>query len=127
VHLDRERALTTARQREREAREGRFLGALHGVPFALKDIFDAAGLPTTAGAQPFAHRVPSADATSVARLRAAGRLGLGKVTTTAFAWVDPGGLPLSVQLVGGVFAEARLLGAAAWCERAIGFSGAPRL
>lgn len=41
--------------------------------------------------------------------------------------VDAGGLPLSVQLVGGVFAEARLLGAAAWCERAIGFSSAPRL
>jgi len=89
VHLDREHARTTARQRELEAREGRFLGALHGVPFALKDIFDAAGLPTTAGAQPFAHRVPSADATSVVRLRAAGGIGLGKVTTTAFAFLDP--------------------------------------
>jgi len=89
VHLDREGALTAARQREREARGGRFLGALHGVPLALKDIFDAAGLPTTAGAGLFAHRVPSADAASVARLRAADGVVLGKVTTTAFAFLDP--------------------------------------
>src|SRR5439155_24397083 len=54
-----------------------------------KDIFDAAGLPTTAGAGAFAHRHATADATSVARLRAAGGIVLGKVTTTAFAFLDP--------------------------------------
>ncbi len=89
VHVDREAALRVAEQREVEARERRLLGALHGVPVALKDIFDAAGLPTTAGAGPFAHRCPAADATSVARLRAAGGIVLGKVTTTAFAFLDP--------------------------------------
>jgi Asp-tRNA(Asn)/Glu-tRNA(Gln) amidotransferase A subunit family amidase len=89
VHLDREAALRTARDREAEAREGRFLGSLHGVPFALKDIFDAAGLVTTAGAGPFAHRRASADATATARLRGAGAVLLGKVTTTAFAFLDP--------------------------------------
>jgi aspartyl-tRNA(Asn)/glutamyl-tRNA(Gln) amidotransferase subunit A len=89
VHLDREAAATVARQREAEARQKRFLGPLHGIPFALKDIFDAAGLPTTAGAPPFAHRSPSEDASAVARLRAAGGVVLGKVTTTAFAFLDP--------------------------------------
>jgi Asp-tRNA(Asn)/Glu-tRNA(Gln) amidotransferase A subunit family amidase len=89
VLLDREAALRAARERTREAEEGRGLGALHGVPVALKDIFDASGLVTTAGAGPFAHRRASADATSVARLRAHGAVVVGKVTTTAFAFLDP--------------------------------------
>jgi Asp-tRNA(Asn)/Glu-tRNA(Gln) amidotransferase A subunit family amidase len=72
-----------------EARDGRFMGPLHGVPVALKDIYDAAGLVTTSGAAPWAHRRPSADAVSVARLRAAGAVILGKVTTTPFALRDP--------------------------------------
>ena len=50
VHLDREAALRAAGERAQEASEGRILGALHGVPVALKDIFDASGLVTTAGA-----------------------------------------------------------------------------
>jgi aspartyl-tRNA(Asn)/glutamyl-tRNA(Gln) amidotransferase subunit A len=89
VHCDRAGALRAARERQAEAREGCFLGPLHGVPVALKDIFDAAGLVTTAGAPAFAHRRASADAASVARLRAAGAVILGKVTTTAFAYLDP--------------------------------------
>ena len=89
VHVDREAARRTAEQREFEASTRRFLGPLHGVPVALKDIFDAAGLPTTAGAPAFAHRLPAADAASVASLRAAGAIVLGKVTTTAFASLDP--------------------------------------
>jgi Asp-tRNA(Asn)/Glu-tRNA(Gln) amidotransferase A subunit family amidase len=89
VLCDRDAALRVARQREAEAREGRLVGPLHGVPVALKDIFDAAGLLTTAGAPAFAHRRAAVDATSVARLRAAGAIILGKVTTTAFAFLDP--------------------------------------
>ncbi|HXJ78466.1 MAG TPA: amidase [Candidatus Methylomirabilis sp.] len=89
VHLDRAAATRVAEERAVEARSQRFLGALHGVPIALKDIFDAAGLPTTAGAAAFAHRHPTADATSVARLRSAGAVVLGKVATTAFAFLDP--------------------------------------
>jgi Asp-tRNA(Asn)/Glu-tRNA(Gln) amidotransferase A subunit family amidase len=89
VLLDREAAERTAEQREFEAGTQRLWGSLHGVPVALKDIFDAAGLPTTAGAPAFAHRQPAADAASVARLRAAGAIVLGKVTTTAFAFLDP--------------------------------------
>jgi len=89
VHVDRDAALRSAREREIEAREGRLLGPLHGVPVALKDIFDTAGLVTTAGAGAFAHRRAPADATATARLRAAGAVLLGKVTTTAFAFMDP--------------------------------------
>jgi Asp-tRNA(Asn)/Glu-tRNA(Gln) amidotransferase A subunit family amidase len=89
VHLDREMAMQSAGEREREAKLGRSLGALHGVPVALKDIIDVAGLPTTNGAGAFAHRTPETDATSVARLWAAGALIMGKVSTTAFAYLDP--------------------------------------
>jgi Asp-tRNA(Asn)/Glu-tRNA(Gln) amidotransferase A subunit family amidase len=89
VSVDREAALRVAEQREAEARAQRWLGPLHGVVFALKDLFDAVGLVTTAGAGSFAHRRATADATSVARLRAAGGIVLGKVTTTAFAFLDP--------------------------------------
>jgi len=89
VYLDRDAAARVAVQRDIEAREGRFMGPLHGVPVALKDIYDAAGLVTTSGAGPWAHRHPTADAVSVARLRAAGAVILGKVTTTPFALRDP--------------------------------------
>jgi Asp-tRNA(Asn)/Glu-tRNA(Gln) amidotransferase A subunit family amidase len=89
VHLDREGASRVARQREVEAAQARVVGPLHGVPYALKDLFDVAGLPTTAGAPSFAHRSATTDATAVARLRAAGGVALGKVTTTAFAFLDP--------------------------------------
>jgi aspartyl-tRNA(Asn)/glutamyl-tRNA(Gln) amidotransferase subunit A len=89
VHLDRDGALRTARERATQAAAGAFLGPLHGVPVALKDIFDVAGMPTRAGAAAFAHRRPDTDAASVARLRAAGAVILGKVTTTTFALMDP--------------------------------------
>lgn len=89
VHRDAEGAAAAAAECLRESRAGRFRGPLAGVPFALKDIFDAAGLPTTAGAGAFAHRVPSTDASSVARLRGSGGVLLGKVSTTAFAFLDP--------------------------------------
>ena len=61
---------------------------VEGVPVAVKDIFHVAGLPTTAGARPFAHSRPSDDATSGVRLRAAGAIVLGKTHTTQFAYRD---------------------------------------
>src|SRR5262245_10323061 len=89
VHVDRDGALRSARERTAEAQQRRWLGALHGVPVAFKDLFDVAGLPTTAGAPSFAHRVAEVDATAVGRLRAAGAVVVGKLTTTAFAFLDP--------------------------------------
>jgi aspartyl-tRNA(Asn)/glutamyl-tRNA(Gln) amidotransferase subunit A len=89
VHLDEAGALARAREREGEARAGRFVGPLHGVPVGIKDIMDVAGMPSTAGARAWAHRRPSTDATCVARLRAAGAIVLGKTVTTEFAYRDP--------------------------------------
>ena len=57
---------------------------LWGVPFAVKDNIDVAGLDTTAACRPFAYR-PDADATAVARLRAAGALVIGKTNLDQFA------------------------------------------
>jgi aspartyl-tRNA(Asn)/glutamyl-tRNA(Gln) amidotransferase subunit A len=89
VHVDEAAALAAARERERDARSGRATGVLHGVPVGIKDIIDVAGMPTTAGARPWAHRRPPADAPAVARLRAAGAVVLGKTATTEFAYRDP--------------------------------------
>src|SRR5213594_4489588 len=89
VHVDDKGALAAARERAEEAKRSTVRGPLHGIPFAVKDIFDVAGLPTTAGARPFAHSRPGEDATSVARLRAAGAIILGKTHTTQFAYRDP--------------------------------------
>jgi len=89
VYVDRLGALEAARTLKAEARAGRFRGPLHGVPVALKDIFDAAGLVTASGAGAFAHRRPERDARSVALLREAGAVILGKTVTTPFAFADP--------------------------------------
>lgn len=89
VHLDSDGALKTARALEAEARAGRFRGPLHGVPVGIKDIYHVAGMVTTAGAGAFAHERPQTDATTVARLRAAGAVILGKTATTEFAYADP--------------------------------------
>lgn len=89
AHVDADGALAVARERLAEARAGRPRGPLHGVPVGVKDIFDVAGMPTTGGARSFAHTRPTADATAVARIRAAGAIVLGKTVTTEFAYRDP--------------------------------------
>ena len=89
VCVEAEEALRVARERADEAQVGRFRGPMHGIPVALKDIYHVKGLVTTAGADPFFHQRPESDAASVARLRAAGAVVLGKTTTTEFANMDP--------------------------------------
>jgi aspartyl-tRNA(Asn)/glutamyl-tRNA(Gln) amidotransferase subunit A len=89
AHVDADGALAAARERDAEARAGRVRGPLHGVPLGIKDIFDVAGLPTTAGAAAFAHTRPERDSGAVARLRVAGAVILGKTHTTQFAYRDP--------------------------------------
>lgn len=91
VHVDAEGARATARERHQEATEKRLRGPLHGVPVAIKDVIDVAGMSTTCGAGSFAHLHPKEDATCVARLRAAGAIIVGKVTTTEFAYFEPSG------------------------------------
>ena len=72
--LARERA----RMAESEMRAGRWRGPLHGVPVAVKDFYDTAGIRTTAGSDRFESRVPSRDADMVAKLRDAGAVLVGK-------------------------------------------------
>ncbi|TVQ57892.1 MAG: amidase [Rhodobacteraceae bacterium] len=72
-----------------EAQAGRLRGPLHGVPFAVKDVIDVAGLPTRANSPSRADAAPARlDATVVARLRALGAIPLGKVHTTEFAYFE---------------------------------------
>jgi aspartyl-tRNA(Asn)/glutamyl-tRNA(Gln) amidotransferase subunit A len=82
--LDQGGALAQARERDRELEAGIYRGPLHGIPITVKDIIDVGGLPTGAACDSF-DRLPSDDAVSVARLRAAGAVILGKVTTHQFA------------------------------------------
>lgn len=83
--IDREGALAAARKADEQRRAGRVRGPLHGVPIALKDLFDTAGLRTTAGSKHFAERVPSEDAHTVARLREAGAIIIGKLNLHEWA------------------------------------------
>lgn len=76
--LDEAGALRAAREAEREIAAGGYRGALHGIPVGIKDSIAVAGLPATNGSPAMMRHVPSEDATSVARLRAAGAVILGK-------------------------------------------------
>jgi aspartyl-tRNA(Asn)/glutamyl-tRNA(Gln) amidotransferase subunit A len=89
VYVDEPGAFAAARERDDAAHAGRPLGPLHGVPVGVKDIYHVAGMPTTAGARPHFHARPERDAASVALLRAAGAVILGKTATTEFAYRDP--------------------------------------
>lgn len=87
--LTPEPALAAARQAEAEIAAGRWRGPFHGVPYALKDIIDAEGLPTTAHSRILAGNIARDDAPVTARLRAAGGVLLGKVATHEFAIGGP--------------------------------------
>ncbi len=89
VTIDREQVLDTAREREKEAEQGRFRGPLHGVPVGIKDIFYTEGMATTACSPILADFVPDYDAPCVAKLKEAGAIVLGKTVTTEFAASDP--------------------------------------
>ncbi len=77
-----------ADQADRERATGKVRGALHGLPFGLKDIIDVKGLPATWGATPYKDRVGTVDATAYTKLREAGAVLLGKTTNGAIAYGD---------------------------------------
>jgi aspartyl-tRNA(Asn)/glutamyl-tRNA(Gln) amidotransferase subunit A len=81
-------ALVDAKAAESEIARGRRRGPLHGIPIALKDLFDTAGVKTTAGSAVFADRVPSQDAEVVRRLKQAGAVLVGKLNMHEFAYGD---------------------------------------
>ncbi|MEN3308468.1 MAG: aspartyl-tRNA(Asn)/glutamyl-tRNA(Gln) amidotransferase subunit [Micromonosporaceae bacterium] len=82
-------ALRRAARADRELEAGVDRGPLHGIPYALKDIFDARGIPTTNVSWLTADHVPSEDSTVESRLRAGGGVLLGKLTTYEFAIGGP--------------------------------------
>lgn len=79
-----DQALDAARRAEAAVRRGDALGPLHGVPFSVKDLVNTEGVRTTFGSHVFEDNVPAADAVSVARLKAAGAILVGKTTTPEF-------------------------------------------
>ncbi|PWK33519.1 amidase [Cupriavidus plantarum] len=82
-------ALQAARAAEAAVLDGAPLGPMHGVPFTAKDSIDTAGVLTQRGSPIFKGRVPDADATSVARLKAAGGILLAKTNLPEFSyWIE---------------------------------------
>lgn len=86
IAVTRDRALAEARAAEALLRGGHDLGPLHGIPYAVKDLYDVKGLATTAGTRLLAENVASEDATAVRRLAAAGMVLVGKTHTVQFAF-----------------------------------------
>jgi amidase len=81
-----ERALADAARLDGETANGKSRGALHGVPIAVKDLCNTAGIATAAGMAIHRTNVPARDATVVARLKAAGAVILGKLQMTEGAF-----------------------------------------
>lgn len=86
ITVTAETALAQARAAEAEIQRGVWRGPLHGMPLALKDLVDTAGVPTTAASALFKDRVPVEDAEVVRRLLAAGAVLLGKLNLHEFAY-----------------------------------------
>ncbi len=86
ITVTAEQALEQARRAEEEIARDQWRGPLHGIPVALKDLIDTAGLRTTAASELYKDRVPSEDAEVVRRLREAGAVILGKNTLHEFAY-----------------------------------------
>jgi aspartyl-tRNA(Asn)/glutamyl-tRNA(Gln) amidotransferase subunit A len=81
----REYALRQARDLDREQSTGKLRGPLHGIPIALKDNIDTAGIRTTAASAVYDDRVPTEDAEVARRLKAAGAILIGKTNLHEFA------------------------------------------
>ena len=88
--FDPAHALRQANAADEVQRQGKPLGALHGVPVGIKDIYDTFDMPTELGSKLWIGRKPERDAVAVARLRAAGAVILGKTVTTEYAYFSPG-------------------------------------
>ena len=84
-----DQALDQARHAEAEIMAGRYRGPMHGIPYALKDIYCTAGIRTTSHSRTRADHVPDFDANAVTKLREAGAVLLGKLSTHEFAHGGP--------------------------------------
>jgi Asp-tRNA(Asn)/Glu-tRNA(Gln) amidotransferase A subunit family amidase len=81
-------ARAQADQADRERATGQVRGALHGIPYGVKDLLDTKDIATTWGAEPYKDRVASSDGAVVRLLQGAGAVMLGKTTLGALAWGD---------------------------------------
>jgi aspartyl-tRNA(Asn)/glutamyl-tRNA(Gln) amidotransferase subunit A len=84
-----DQAHAAARTAESEIMAGRYKGPLHGIPIGLKDIYETAGIPTTGHSKVMQDHVPAADAFTVAKLKGAGGVVMGKLATHEFAFGGP--------------------------------------
>jgi aspartyl-tRNA(Asn)/glutamyl-tRNA(Gln) amidotransferase subunit A len=89
IRIDPEGALDAARTAEKEIAQGRIRGPLHGVPVGVKDIFDVATLPTTCHSQVLIDNIATTDAVAIQKLRQAGAIVMGKLSTHEFAIGGP--------------------------------------
>ena len=88
ITITGEQALEAARQAEQEIAEGVHRGPLHGVPMAVKDQFNTAGVPTTGSSSILRDNVPAEDATVITKLKNAGAILLGKLNMSEFAMAE---------------------------------------
>ncbi|HTJ59207.1 MAG TPA: amidase [Devosiaceae bacterium] len=89
VLVTRERALADADRADAELKNGIDHGPLHGVPYALKDIYDTAGIRTTCHSKLLIDNIPAEDSVVAAKLAAGGGVLMGKVGTHEFAIGGP--------------------------------------
>ena len=124
-----ESALEEARQAEAEIARGEWKGPLHGIPIAVKDLAETAGVRTTAASAVLQHHIPSEDAEVVRRLRLAGAVLLGKLNLHEFAYGGSGVIghygaarnPWSTgHITGGSSSGSAVAVAAGLCYGAIG-------
>ncbi len=109
ITITGDRALDDARMLDNELRQGKWRGPLHGVPIALKDNIDTAGIRTTGASQLFKDRIPTEDSELARRLKAAGAVMLGKLNlhefayggTSAVTWFGPVHNPWNPKLTPG--------------------------
>ncbi len=89
IEITPDRARAAARRAEADITGGRRRGPLHGIPYGLKDIYDAKGLRTTAHSRLLLDNIAAEDAETTARLEAAGMVLIGKLATHEFATGGP--------------------------------------
>src|SRR3954468_3073081 len=89
VLVDRDRARADAVRLTDELKRGTDRGPLHGIPIGVKDLFDVFDWPTAAGSKRWAQSYARQDCPTVARLRQAGAVLMGKTVTVAYAAFDP--------------------------------------
>ncbi|HKW00313.1 MAG TPA: amidase, partial [Vicinamibacterales bacterium] len=88
ITVTKDHAIARAKQADEEIAKGKYRGALHGVPYGVKDLLDTKDILTTYGAEPFRNRVPAADSAVVRRLDEAGAVLVAKLSLGALALND---------------------------------------